>query len=79
MRFLKNPHDPHALGKPFKVTAPSCTTVGYLQTNCQRYTLLCQRPFIHYIQLLATTLGAHLESVDNGAEKFFELEFCFSL
>jgi hypothetical protein len=49
--------------------------------NSLRGTLPCQRPFIHYIHLLAkkTALGTNLEAVANGTEKFLELEFCFSL
>ncbi len=40
----------------FKVTAPTCAAVSCLETNSQRRTHLCRRPFIHYIQLLATAL-----------------------
>jgi hypothetical protein len=29
------------LREPFKVTAPSCIAVGYLETNCQRRTPIC--------------------------------------
>ncbi len=55
------------LWEHFKVPAPSRTAVGYLKTNCQRRTHICQRPFIYYTQLLATALWKSLESVCNGA------------
>ncbi len=45
--------------------------------NCQWRTQLCQRPFIHNIQLLATGLWTNLEFVANSAEKFLQLECCF--
>jgi hypothetical protein len=55
------------LREPFKVTAPSSTAVGYLDTNRQQRTRICQRPFINYVQLLTTALCTNLESVSNGA------------
>ncbi len=49
------------LWKPFKATAKSRTAVGYLKTNCQQPTQFYQRPFIPYIQLLAT---AHMNKFE---------------
>jgi hypothetical protein len=59
------------LWEPFKVRAPFRTTVGDLEEYCQRRTQLCQRPFIHYIQLLATSFWTNLESVSSGAINIF--------
>jgi hypothetical protein len=46
--------------EPFKVTAPARTAVGNFETNSQWRTQICQRPFIYYIQLLATALRTTL-------------------
>jgi hypothetical protein len=37
-----------------KDSTPSYTAIGNKNPNCQRRAQLCQRPFIYYIQLLAT-------------------------
>jgi hypothetical protein len=42
--------------EPLIATAPPRTTVGCLETNCQRRTQLCQQPFIPYMHLLASAL-----------------------
>jgi hypothetical protein len=65
--------------EPFEDFVPSCTAVGYLETNCQLRTQLCQLPFIHYIQVLATELWTHLESITNGALNILSPEFCYYL
>ncbi len=53
-------------------TVPTYIAVGFLETNCQRRTR--QRPFIHYIQLLAAALWKKVCS--QWRRKIFTVYFC---
>ncbi len=48
-RFSEKLIRPPSCESPLKFKAPPCFLIGWLETNCQQPTQLCQRAFIHYI------------------------------